>query len=99
MLAGEFFINLGIKGADKTLGELTNTQKGMEGLGASSLEAKAAVVALFYAMKQLVGLSANTGFSLHSFEAFTGIDHKVLERYQYAARKVGDTNESVTSSV
>jgi hypothetical protein len=94
----EMVVELGIKGADKTVGAIQGTIKGMSDLGSVSLETKAAIVAAFYAMEQLFAKSGSVATEITNFTALTGISAKTLQQYQYAARQMGISNEEVTSS-
>lgn len=98
LTAGEFFINLGIKGADKTIGALSNVKKGFGEITSTSLEAKAAILAAAYAFERLMAASGAVGTSLTNFGALTGVSMKTLQQYQYAARQVGISNESMAGS-
>ena len=99
MKAGEFFINLGIKGSDKTVGALTGVQKGMGELRSMSLETKAALVGVFYGLEKLMAHSASLGTSLTQSSALLGINAKTLQQWQYAGVQAGDTAEGVVSSI
>ena len=96
--AGELFVNLGIKGADKTIGALTNVEKGLKGIFSLSLESKAALLGAAYALEQLMSNSARYGTDITNVAAELGVLPQVLQRYQYAARMVGDTNEDVVAT-
>lgn len=98
MNIGELFINLGIKGTDKTIGALTDTKKGLGEVASMSLEAKAAILGAFYAFERLMSSSAHAGNSLENFTALTGISNQTLQQYQYAARQVGLSNEEMAGS-
>jgi len=95
---GEFFLSLGIKGAEKTLSALSNAKKGMGELGSASLEAKAALLGAAYAFERLMSNSARAGTDLENFNALTGISAQTLQQYQYAARQVGISNEEMAST-
>ncbi len=99
MNIGELFVNLGIKGGDKTLGTLSDTNKGMKSIASTSLEAKAAIIGAMYALQRLFSTSGQTGTNLTNFSALLGTDMvQTLQKYQYAARQVGITNQSVEGS-
>lgn len=96
---GELFVNLGIKGSEKTIGAIGSAQSGMKGLGSASLETKAAIVGAFYALEQLIATSVRFGSSMVNFEAFTGNSAQALQRWQYAARQVGVAGDEITGSL
>lgn len=88
MIAGELFVNLGIKGADKTVGALTAVRRGMQGIGAASLEAKASILAAFYALEKMISGSTALGASLTNLDAILGRGTaESLQRYQWAAKE------------
>ncbi len=98
MNVGELFVDLGIKGADKTLGSIAGAQKGMKGIASTSLEAKAAIVGAMYALERLFASSSQKGTDLTNFSSGIGESAKTLQQYQYAAQQVGVANDEVTSS-
>lgn len=98
MEIGQLFLNLGIKGADKTVGALTNVKKGLGEVGSMSLEAKAGILGAMYALEQLFASSGRAGTDLTNFNAVTGESVQMLQQYQYAARQVGVSNSDVESS-
>lgn len=95
---GSLFINLGIKGSEKTLDQVSNVKKGIGDIASTSLEAKAALVGAMYALEQLFASSGRAGTDLTNFNALTGESVKTLQQYQYAARQVGVSNEAVSST-
>lgn len=98
MEIGQLFINLGVKGTEKTLGAFTNVKKGLSDTASISLEAKAGIIGAMYALERLFSASGKTGTGLSQFNALTGESTKTLQQYQYAARQVGVSNEEVTGS-
>lgn len=98
MIAAELFVNLGIKGADKTLGALAKTGKGLEGVKSTSLEAKAAIFGALYALERLFSKSGQAGTDLTNFNSVLGVSTKTLQQYQYAARQVGVSNQETENS-
>lgn len=95
MNIAELFVNLGIKGADKTVGALTDVKKKMGELGSTSLEAKAGIVAAMYALEKLFAASGAAGTGLTNFNSLLGVSAKTLQQYQYAARQMGVSNQEV----
>lgn len=95
MNIAELFVNLGIKGTDKTIGALANTQKGLKDVASTSLEAKVAIVGAMYALEQLFAASGQRGTDLTNFNAELGVSTKTLQQYQFAARQAGVSNTAV----
>lgn len=95
---GELYIDLGIKGAEKTISSISLVEKGLKETASVSLEAKAAIVGTMYALQQLFSTSASAGQSLSNFSTVTGESAQVLQKYQYAARQVGASNAEVENS-
>lgn len=95
---GELFVNLGIKGNEKTLGAIQNTKKGMGDLASVSLEAKAGIVGAMYALERLFAASGAAGTGLTNFNSLLGVSAKTLQQYQFAARQMGVSNQEVESS-
>jgi hypothetical protein len=98
MNVGELFVNLGIKGSEKTLGALSATQKGLQSAGSTALETKAAILGAVYAFGRMIEASGVAGTGLTNFNAVTGVSTDTLQRYQYAARQMGVANEDVAGS-
>lgn len=95
MNVGELFVSLGIKGSEKTLGAIANTRQGLKDIASTSLETKAALVGVAYAVERLFASSGRVGTGLTNFAATTGVATKTLQEYQYAARQAGASNEEV----
>lgn len=98
MVVGELFVNLGIKGSDKTVSALAGVETQMKGLASMSLEAKAAIIGAMYAVEQLFARSGAQGTELTNFNALLGVSAKTLQQYQYAARQAGVSNEETAST-
>lgn len=98
MQIGELFIALGIKGADKTTGQLTMVAKGLQETASTSIEVKAAILGATYALEQFFSKSGQAGTSLTNFNALTGVSAQTLQQYQYAARQAGVSNEQTAAS-
>lgn len=98
MEIGNLFLNLGLKGAEKTVGAFQNVNKGLSQTKSLSLEAKAGILGAFYALERLFAASNRSGTELTNFNAVTGESVKTLQQYQYAARQVGVSNQDVESS-
>lgn len=98
MDVGQLFINLGIKGTEKTVGALASVKDGLGATASMSLEAKAGILAAVYAMERLVSSAGGFATSMMNFNASTGTSIDVLQRYQYAAKQVGVANGDVEGS-
>ncbi len=96
---GELFLNLGIKGTDKTIGSLQAVDNSMKSIGGTALEAKAAILGAIYALQHYVDSSDKLGTKLVNFQAVTGIGPDVVQRYQYAARQIVGANVDITQSL
>lgn len=99
MNIAEFFVNLGVKGSEKTVSALSNVKKSLGDMTATSLEAKAAIIGAVYALEKLMSNSAATGTGLSNFNALTGISTKQLQQWQFAARQAGESSEEFTGSL
>lgn len=98
MKVAELFVELGIKGQDKTVSALVSVEKGLGGLASMSLEAKAAILGAMYAVEQLFSKSGAQGTALTNLNSELGVSVQTLQQYQYAARQVGVSNEDTVSS-
>lgn len=95
---GELFVDLGIKGSEKTLGAITGVKKGLSETASVSLEAKAGIIAAIYAFERLFATSAHMGTGLTNLNAVLGTSTLTLQQYEYAGRQVGLANQEVDSS-
>jgi len=91
----ELFVQLGVKGADKTSGALKDIKSGMVDIAIATSAAVAAVSAAIYAFKQFSEQSNEAGKNLKQFENFTGISADRLQRWQYLALKSGVSAQQV----
>jgi hypothetical protein len=91
-------VNLGIKGAEKTVGALTSVKKGLGEIGSTSIEAKAGILGAMYGLERMMALSGAAGTGLTNFAALTGLSAKSLQQWQYAARQAGVSGEELTGS-
>lgn len=99
MNIGELFVELGIKGGDKTVGTLSSIKKGLGDIRDTSFETKAAIAAAVYGLERLMSASAQTGTNLTNFEAITGLSTQTLQKWQYATQQAGGTAEELTGTV
>lgn len=88
MNIAEFFVSLGVKGSEKTIGAVQKVAQGMKGLWNSSIEAKIAIMGAFYGLQQLTATSNRTGTELKQFTVLTGMSARMLQQYEYAAQQV-----------
>lgn len=95
---GELFVSLGVKGTDKTVGALKGVKTGLSDIRSESLAAKAAIVGAVYGLERLFAASGKRGNELENYAALLGLSTQTLQKYEYAARQVGATNEDVASS-
>lgn len=99
MNAGELFINIGIKGADKVKGGLKDTKGGMDEVYSSSLAVKAALLSVFYTLEQIAEAAGQVGASLSQFGAQTGLSPEELQKWQFAGRQVGVSFQDTETSI
>jgi hypothetical protein len=98
MNVGELFVKLGVKGDGSARKALKGTEEGLRDIRSMSLEAKAAIIGVIYGFQQMMSSSMKSGQSLANFAALTGQSTDALQRYQYAGKLVGLTNESVANT-
>jgi len=97
--AGELFVEIMVKGAETSKKSFEGLKGSLSKLSDMSLEAKAGILGAMYALERMTAASNNTGNSLVQFENVTGMSLETLQKYQYAARQAGVTNEDLTSSI
>ncbi len=98
MTAGELFVNIKLAGAEAATKAIGGVKGALTDVGSTSLEAKAAVLGVVYALEQMMSGAAQTGTALSLFGASTGISTTELQKWQYAARQVGVQAEDITAS-
>lgn len=98
MKVAELFVNLGIQGSEKTIGALKSTMGGLSQTASMGLEAKAALVGVFYAMERLMTASGRQGTALTNTNALLGMSTKELQQYAWAAQQVGISNEEMSGT-
>lgn len=98
MTVAELFVNIGVKGADKSTKNLAGVKEGLGGIVSSSLAAKAAILGAMYGLERLMSHSAAQGLALQQFANFTGLSTDRLQRWQVALRHTGVGAEEVAGS-
>lgn len=99
MKIAELFVGLGVKGADQAGKALGGVKTGLGEVKSMSLEAKAAIVGVVYALERMMTQSAQMGTGLLNFNQLTGIGAKELQQWQYAARQAGVSADEMTGSL
>lgn len=98
MTIGELFINIGIKGGQRTLGALNSVKQAMGSLGTTSAATLAGISAAVYGFERLTSASGRIGTSLLNFTALTGESAQQLQKWQYAAMLAGSSGEEMAST-
>ena len=96
---GELFINLGIKGTEKTIGSLQNVTVGMGDLKSMSLEAKAGIIGALYALEQFGHTSLVLGTNLSNTSTLIGVSTKKLQEYDYAAQQANVSQQEMEQTL
>lgn len=99
MNVAEMFVNLGIKGSEKTLGALSSVKSGLGQIKDTSLETKAALIAVMYGLEQMMAKSGAIGTGMTNFAAYTGQSAQALQQWQYAARQAGESSDELLGNV
>lgn len=99
MKIAELFVGLGVKGAEQTGKALVGVKTGLSEVKSTSLETKAAILAVVYGLEQLMSQSAQMGTGLLNFSSLTGLSAQELQKWQYAARQAGVSGDELTSSL
>src|SRR5271165_1706586 len=99
MKAGELFVNLGIKGSDKAVESLKSVRENLKSITSTSLETKAGILGVMYALQQFTAQSNNVGMGLKQFENLTELSGDTLQRWQYIMRQVGVSTDETTNTI
>jgi hypothetical protein len=92
---GEMFVQLGVRGSEKTISAIEQSRKGILGLKDMSFEAKAAIVGLFYALERAFSATGQQGVSLTNTGMILDMNKQKLQQYEYALRQVGGTADEM----
>lgn len=99
MQAGELFVAIGVKGAEKTVAAFSKINYGVGEIKKTSLEAKAALLAVVYTIERLTSGAANEGMHLQALSTYLAVGVKDLQKWEYAAQQAGISNEQFESSL
>lgn len=99
MKVGELFVGLGIKGSEKTIGAISGITKGLGEAKTMSLETKAGILGMMYALEQLTARSNKAGTDLKNFTLQTGLSAKTLQQWEYAGALAGASADEVANSL
>lgn len=81
MNIAELFIQIGVKGGEKVTSALGSVKTGLGNIVSSSLEAKAAMVALFYGIERAFSASGTLGAELKNFNQLTGVSTTFAQQF------------------
>ena len=95
----ELFVSLGIKGSEKTLNVLSNVKVGMGSIIDTSLAAKAAILAVVYALEQLTTGAAQDGAHLKNLSTYLNMSVESLQKWNYAAQQGNISNQEFEQSL
>ena len=84
MNIAEFFVSLGIKGAEGAVNSVKSVTDGMSDLWSKSTTAKVAIVGAFYELEQMFSASNKTGAELANFGTLTGNSTRKVQEYNAA---------------
>lgn len=98
MKVGELFVNLGVKGAEKTVGALKSAKDGLNSIAETSIATKAAIAGVVYELGRLTNSSNQYGLNLDLFSRRTGISAQLLQKYEALMRHEGVTAEETMKS-
>lgn len=99
MKAGELFVELLVKVGDQTVNAVRGLKNSLTDITSVSLEAKAALVGVAYGFEYLTSRSAEKGMGLARFGVEVDASVEKIQKWQYAARQTGETNEGIAASI
>lgn len=99
MNIAEFFLKIGLKGADETAKGVGKVTQGIGDAVSKSLAFKAALAGMAYGLQRVMSKSSEAGASINQFENSTGLSGKLLQQWQYAARQFNVESEEMTGSI
>ena len=95
---GDLFINIAVQGSDKSAQALVSVKAGLSNVASVGLEAKAAILAMFYGLEQLMSKSDSVGASLKQFATYTGESAEELQRWQKAGLQFNVTADEIAGT-
>lgn len=99
MNVAELFVNLGVKGADKSVTAIKDVRASLADVTSTSLATKAAMVGIFYELQQLTAQSNAFGASIQVFTNLTGLSGDKLQRWQYLMRQAHVSANETTQGI
>jgi len=99
MKIADLFVNIGVAGASTVGKGLEHVKKGMNDIVSSSLQAKAAMLAVITGLERLTGMASQTGMDLYKFGATTGLSTQELQKWQYAAMKFDVSGKEMEGTI
>jgi hypothetical protein len=99
MTIAELFVELSVKGSDKTVNAFKSVKTSLGEVKSMSLEAKAAILAAVYGLERMMSQGAQTGTNLTNFTALTNLSAKSLQQWKWAAQQAGVQGEEFTGSL
>lgn len=99
MTIAELFVKIGVTGSEKAKDALNSVRSSLQGISSMSLEAKAGIIGVLYALERLMSNSAATGQNLMNFAASSGLSVKSLQQLQFAAQQAGISVQETEGSV
>ena len=95
----EFYVSLGVKGSEKSVGAITAVTDGMSNLWNSSTAAKVAIVGAFYELEQLFSASNKTGTELAQFSTLTGLSTQKVQEYNAAIQLATGNQRDLNTTI
>ncbi len=99
MRAGELFIEIGLKGADKVIGSLKDVTGEIGNAVSKSLLLRSAIVGIVYEMQKLGRTTISDAFNFIDYERITGASVKNLERMVFINREFSVSAESTAKAL
>jgi hypothetical protein len=99
MKLGEFFVELGVHGAQGALSSVKNLVKAFGDLPVEAAGALLAVAGFEYGLARLTNRAIETAIGLKAFTSQTGLSGQELQRWQGVAEQANVSAEAVASSV
>ena len=99
MKAGDFFINLGLTGAEKMAGGLAQINDHFSGLKGMAVESKIAILAALAGLEQIVSISGKFGNELTKTTQFLNENSTAIQTWENAAQRFGAGAGEMTSAL
>lgn len=98
MKVGELFVELNVKGSDKTVNAFTSVKQSLNETASMAFATKAALLGVAYSIEQMASAAGSNAQNLINQNAALGINVQTLQKYEAVATRFGAAKGAVTGA-